>query len=261
MIRTISILNGRGKNGRTEPFGRIDMHMGEVVSIVGPTGSGKTTLINDIELFANANTPSGRRVLINGAPPPAEFRGNPARNPIALITQHTTFLSDLPVRRIPADPRPHPYAATAQVKGVVGETLDFCQPVHRRAHLLDSRMTELSGGQTRALLIADATVICNTPIVLLDEVENAGHPSDAGGGTAAPAPQDLPLRHPRPAHRPAFGLPPGDAERRVTQVLHTDDEEQQVAVHVTAWTTSSRLCGSGMRQGERLTAARLEGVA
>ncbi len=35
-------------------------------------------------------------------------------------------------------------------------------------------MTELSGGQTRALLIADATVICDTPIVLLDEVENAG---------------------------------------------------------------------------------------
>jgi ABC-type lipoprotein export system ATPase subunit len=35
-------------------------------------------------------------------------------------------------------------------------------------------MTELSGGQTRALLIADATIICDTPIVLLDEVENAG---------------------------------------------------------------------------------------
>ena len=35
-------------------------------------------------------------------------------------------------------------------------------------------MTELSGGQTRALLIANATVICDTPIVLLDEVENAG---------------------------------------------------------------------------------------
>ena len=35
-------------------------------------------------------------------------------------------------------------------------------------------MTELSGGQTPALLIADATVICDTPIVPLDEVENAG---------------------------------------------------------------------------------------
>jgi ABC-type lipoprotein export system ATPase subunit len=35
-------------------------------------------------------------------------------------------------------------------------------------------MTELSGGQTRALLIADAVIIGNAPIVLLDEIENAG---------------------------------------------------------------------------------------
>jgi ABC-type lipoprotein export system ATPase subunit len=32
----------------------------------------------------------------------------------------------------------------------------------------------LSGGQTRALLIADAILIGRTPILLLDEVENAG---------------------------------------------------------------------------------------
>lgn len=35
-------------------------------------------------------------------------------------------------------------------------------------------MTELSGGQTRSLLIADAVVIGNSPIILLDEIENAG---------------------------------------------------------------------------------------
>ena len=98
MIQSISIFSGHGRNGRSESFGRIDLQMGQVVSIVGPTGSGKTTLINDIELFADGDTPSGRRILINGRPPPEEFRNNPAHNPIALITQHTTFLSDLPVR-------------------------------------------------------------------------------------------------------------------------------------------------------------------
>src|SRR5512136_3451754 len=97
MIETISILGGHGKGGRAEPLARIDLKMGDVVSIVGPTGSGKTTLINDIELFADANTPTGRRVLINGVRPPVEYRDDPSRNPIALITQHTTFLSDLPV--------------------------------------------------------------------------------------------------------------------------------------------------------------------
>ena len=55
--------------------------MGQVVSIVGPTGSGKTTLINDLELFADRDTPTGRRVLINDRPVPPEFRYNPAQNP------------------------------------------------------------------------------------------------------------------------------------------------------------------------------------
>ena len=78
--------------------------MGQVVSIVGPTGSGKTTLINDIELFADDDTPSGRRILINGQPAPPDFRYNPAKNPIALITQHTTFPFRSAGPRVPDDP-------------------------------------------------------------------------------------------------------------------------------------------------------------
>jgi len=35
-------------------------------------------------------------------------------------------------------------------------------------------MTQLSGGQIRSLMVADAILISNTPIILLDEVENAG---------------------------------------------------------------------------------------
>jgi ABC-type Mn2+/Zn2+ transport system ATPase subunit len=62
-------------------------------------------------------------------------------------------------------------------------------------------MTELSGGQTRALLIADAAIICSTPIVLLDEVENAGIHRTRAIELLAPLPQDLRLRHARPAHR------------------------------------------------------------
>ena len=70
MIERITILGGRGA-GEAEPSQRIDLHMGDVVSIVGPTGSGKTTLINDIELFADGDTPTGRRMLINGSARPA----------------------------------------------------------------------------------------------------------------------------------------------------------------------------------------------
>lgn len=36
------------------------------------------------------------------------------------------------------------------------------------------RVSSLSGGQTRSLMIADALLISDAPIILLDEIENAG---------------------------------------------------------------------------------------
>ena len=171
-IREISVIGGFGKNGAREPVARLDMRMGDVVSIVGPTGSGKTALINDIALFADASTPSRRRVLVNGAPAPALLQDDPARNPVALITQHTTFLSDLPVReflRIHARIR-----KSGRPESAVEETLAFANELTGEPIIERSAMTELSGGQTRALLVADAVVIGNSPIILLDELENAG---------------------------------------------------------------------------------------
>jgi ABC-type lipoprotein export system ATPase subunit len=171
-IEEISLIGGFDRHGEREPVPRLDMRMGDVISIVGPTGSGKTALINDIALFADANTPSRRRVLVDGAPAPALFQEDPAHNPIALITQHTTFLSDLPVReflRIHARIR-----RAARRESVVEETLAFANELTGEPIIENAGMTELSGGQTRALLVADAVVIGNSPIILLDEIENAG---------------------------------------------------------------------------------------
>ena len=38
----------------------------------------------------------------------------------------------------------------------------------------NDNLTALSGGQTRALMVADVAVISKSPIVLIDEIENAG---------------------------------------------------------------------------------------
>lgn len=253
-IETISILSGHGKRGQPEAFGRFDLTMGQVVSIVGPTGSGKTTLINDIELFADGDTPSGRRVLINGRRAPQEFRYNPARNPIALITQHTTFLSDMPVRQFLLT---HSRIRTGngEAPQLVEEAIDFANQLTGEAIDPDNRMTELSGGQTRALLIADATVICSTPVVLLDEVENAGiHRTRA---------VQLLRRHRKififVTHDPRIALLSDFRivmqSGRITQVLTTSEEERGVSAHVNRLDDALSRLRERLRQGQRLSAA------
>ena len=171
-LKKITILGGFGKDGSREPVDRIDLKSGDIISIVGPTGCGKTTLINDIELFANKNTPSGRQILINDEQIPDDFTLDPSKHPIALISQHTNFLSDLPVGeflKIHSRVR-----GASDIDAVVEETIQFANQLTGEAIIKETAMTELSGGQTRSLLIADAVVIGNSPIILLDEIENAG---------------------------------------------------------------------------------------
>jgi ABC-type lipoprotein export system ATPase subunit len=171
-INKITIIGGFGKDGSPENVNRVDLSVSDIVSIVGPTGCGKTTLINDIELFADRNTPSGRQILINDEPVPEDFSFDPSKHPIAMISQHTNFLSDLPVGEfltIHAKVR-----GASDVDRVVEETIQFANQLTGEAIIKETAMTELSGGQTRSLLIADAVVIGNSPIILLDEIENAG---------------------------------------------------------------------------------------
>ncbi|MGD0582727.1 MAG: ATP-binding cassette domain-containing protein [Bacteroidales bacterium] len=171
-IKTVTIIGGKGKDGTDEKVEKIELKLGDIVSIVGPTGCGKTTLINDIELFANRNTPSGRQILIDGEQIPDDFTLDPSKHPIALISQHTNFLSDLPVGEfltIHAKVR-----GASSIENVVEETIQFANQLTGEAIIKETAMTELSGGQTRSLLIADAVVIGNSPIILLDEIENAG---------------------------------------------------------------------------------------
>jgi ABC-type lipoprotein export system ATPase subunit len=232
MIQSISLLGGHGRSGDPDLVPRIDFQMGDVVSIVGPTGSGKTTLINDMELFADGNTPTGRTVLVNGKRPPAEYRNNPAANPIALITQHTSFLSDLPVREFLTTHARIRSADPSQISDMVRRTLVFTNDLTGEPVALESRMTELSGGQTRALLIADATIICDTPIVLLDEVENAGiHRTRA---------LELLREHRKVfifvTHDPRIALLSDYRivmkQGAITQLLHTDEQERRCSVMV-----------------------------
>lgn len=261
MIETITIFGGHGRDGKPEAVERIDLKMSDVVSIVGPTGSGKTTFINDIELFANGNTQTGRRILINGEQPPVEYRDNPALNPIALITQHTTFLSDLPVLEFLIAHAGIRVLDKSLIEKMISDTLSFANQLTGEPIIPSVRMTELSGGQTRALLIADATIICNTPIVLLDEVENAGiHRSLALELLRAYRKIFIFVTHdPRIALLSDYRIVMKGGS--ITDVLCTNEEERTFSHQVTKLDDLLSAMRDKIRIGERLTTHELEGFA
>jgi ABC-type lipoprotein export system ATPase subunit len=175
-IREITVLPGTTKSGEPESFGNITIRPGDTISIVGPTGSGKTALINDIEVFAQGDTITGRTILVNGNVPPERFIRDPAHKPIALITQNTKCLADLSVKDFL---NMHIKARASAEEGLMERTIDMANKFTGESIHAGSRISSLSGGQTRALMIADAMLISNAPILLLDEIENAGIFKDA----------------------------------------------------------------------------------
>lgn len=171
MLRQLTILPGRDKAGNKEAFEEITFKAGETISIVGPTGCGKTAFITDIELLAQGDTSTKRRLLINGEVPPDEVRYNPAQKPIAMITQNTKCFADLTAEEFL---KIHARARGIEDKDVIYETIELANNFTGEKIDRNTKVTVLSGGQTRSLLIADAILIGAAPIILLDEIENAG---------------------------------------------------------------------------------------
>ncbi|HUH78967.1 MAG TPA: ATP-binding cassette domain-containing protein [Methanoregula sp.] len=167
----LAVLPGTNRCGQKEGFDRITLRPGDTLSIVGSTGSGKSAFINDIEVLAQGDTVTGRSILINGTPPSDEMVRDPAKKPIALITQNTRVIADLTVERFLAL---HIRARGTEATELVRKTVALANEFTGEKIAESMRMTSLSGGQTRSLLIADAILIGQTPILLLDEVENAG---------------------------------------------------------------------------------------
>lgn len=171
IIEEITVLPGRNRNGKTENFTSITICPGDTISIVGPTGSGKSALINDIEIFARGDTITGRTILVNGDQAPEEFVRDPSKKPVALITQNTKCLADMKVGDFLSM---HVRSRKIGDERIVERTIALANEFTGEKIHPEVRMTSLSGGQTRSLMVADAITISNAPIILLDEVENAG---------------------------------------------------------------------------------------
>jgi len=171
-INKITILPGINKFGEKENFKKIDIRKGEVVAIVGHTGAGKSQLLYDLERLAQKDTKSKRKILVNDETPDEELRFNPKRRLIASLAQSMNFLTDISVKDFL---QLHLESRGKKAKpGLLKEVIEEANKITGEAILPEMNLLNLSGGQSRALMVSDVANISISPIILIDEIENAG---------------------------------------------------------------------------------------
>lgn len=171
-VDVLTIIPGQDKSGNKEGFDRLDIKKSEMIAIVGPTGSGKSRLLADIEWTAQCDTPTKRTIMINGEYPDKKWRFSSNNKLVAQLSQNMNFVMDLSVRDFL-----ELHARSRMVKDIdqtVDKIIEEANKLAGEQFKMDTQITALSGGQSRALMIADTAILSSSPIVLIDEIENAG---------------------------------------------------------------------------------------
>jgi len=137
---------------------------GQVVGIVGPTGSGKSTVLSLVPRFYD---PSGGRILIDGVDV-TTFKLDALRTQVGFVLQETVLFRGT-IRENIAYGRP---GATDDEIVNAAKVANADEFIGRMPHGYDTVVGErgdtLSGGQRQRIGIARA-VIRNSPIMILDE--------------------------------------------------------------------------------------------
>ena len=146
----------------------IEVHRGETIALVGPSGGGKSTILNLIPRFYDVGT---GRLTVDGQDI-RRVKLASLRDQIGLVTQEP-FLFDDTVRANIAYARPGATDDEIEVAARAAAAHDFIMalPGGYRC-LVGEAGTRLSGGQRQRIAIARA-FLKNAPILLLDEATSA----------------------------------------------------------------------------------------
>lgn len=148
---------------------------GQTLAVIGPNGTGKTTLLN---LIAGLNSPAGGTISING-----RIRRSSVENELA-IRQQTVFLPAEPWFPISTTGRNY-VLGVGEMWGVpirrLFEHADQLLRVFQMDEIADSEISGYSMGQKKKIGLCSA-LICEVPVLLLDEPFSGG--LDPAGLTA-----------------------------------------------------------------------------
>ncbi len=147
----------------------LDIAPGQSVALVGPSGGGKTTLVNLIPRFY---VPSAGRVLLDGTDL-AAIRLADLRRQIALVSQEIVLFNDTIAANIAYGTMDDAPREAIERAAAAANALEFirAQPEGFET-VVGERGIRLSGGQRQRIAIARA-ILKDAPILILDEATSA----------------------------------------------------------------------------------------
>ncbi|MEG0946258.1 MAG: lipid A export permease/ATP-binding protein MsbA [Comamonas sp.] len=145
----------------------LQVHPGEVVALVGPSGAGKTTLVNLLPRFLN---PTSGEIRMDGVPL-QDWDLHYLRSQFAMVSQDVVMFNDTVAANVALGGEMDEARvwASLEAANLAEHVCQMPQGIHTE---VGHNAAQLSGGQRQRLAIARA-LYKNAPVLILDEATSA----------------------------------------------------------------------------------------